>query len=64
MLAVIFCPFIGGRGLVRGHDRGVLGTLFLTYIGSILLIAIGFVAASILAFEGLAATSKEAGQVA
>ncbi|WP_109366644.1 hypothetical protein [Ochrobactrum soli] len=59
LLAVIFCPFIGGRGLVRGHDRGVLGTLFLTYIGSILLIAIGFIAASILAFEGLAATSKE-----
>ncbi|WP_109369328.1 hypothetical protein [Ochrobactrum soli] len=59
LLAVIFCPFIGGRALVRGHDRGVMGTLFLTYIGSILLIAIGFVAASFLAFQGLAATSKE-----
>ncbi|GLU28000.1 hypothetical protein [Brucella sp. NBRC 12950] len=60
LLSVIFCPFIGGRELVRGHDRGVLGTFFITYIGSILLIAIGFISASILAFEGLAVTSKEA----
>lgn len=59
LLAVIFCPFIGGRGLVRGHDRGVLSTLFLTYIVNIFLITIGFVAASFLAFQGIAATSKE-----
>ncbi|MHA6643673.1 hypothetical protein [Mesorhizobium sp. A623] len=51
LLAVIFCPFIGGRGLVRGHDRGVLGTIFLTIIGSISLIAVGFCTATFLAFE-------------
>lgn len=50
VLAVIFCPFIGGRGLVRGHDRGVLGTLFLTVIGSMLLIAAGFCAATVVSF--------------
>lgn len=51
LLATIFCPFIGGRELVRGHDRGLIGTVFLTLIGSILLIALGFVAAAFLAFE-------------
>lgn len=51
LLAVIFCPFIGGRGLVRGHDRGVFGTIFLTIIGSVVLIAIGFCAATFLVFE-------------
>jgi hypothetical protein len=47
ILAVIFCPFIGGRGLVRGHDRGLIGTIFLTVVWSILLIAIGFCAATL-----------------
>lgn len=51
LLAIIFCPFIGGRGLVRGHDRGVFGTLFLTVLGSILLITIGFCGATFLTFE-------------
>lgn len=46
ILAIIFCPFIGARGLVRGHNRGFIGTVFLTFIASILLIAIGFVAAT------------------
>lgn len=51
LLAVVFCPFIGGRGLVRGHDRGPLGTIFLTVAGSILFIAIGFCAATALTFQ-------------
>lgn len=51
LLAVIFCPFIGGRSLVRGHDRGLFGTIVLTVIGSILLITVGFCAATFLAFE-------------
>lgn len=54
LLTVIVFPFIGGRGLVRGHDRGFFGTLFLTYIGSILLIAIGFAAATLLVILFLA----------
>ena len=50
MFAAIFCPFIGGRGLVRGHDRGVIGTLFLTFIGSVLLIVVGFGVVAIAVF--------------
>ncbi|MBX3582833.1 MAG: hypothetical protein KF810_13140 [Rhizobiaceae bacterium] len=38
-------PFLGGRNLVRGHDRGLTATLFLTLIGSTALIAIGLVLA-------------------
>lgn len=48
LLAVIFCSFIGGRDLVRGHDRSVFGTIFLTSIGSVFLILAGFCAATIL----------------
>ena len=51
VLAVVFCPFIGGRGLVRGHDRGPIGTIFLTVFGSFFLIAVGLCAATFLAFE-------------
>lgn len=51
LLAVIFCPFIGGRGLVRGHDRGLMGTITLTIVGSVLLIAMGYCAATFLVFE-------------
>lgn len=50
VLIVVFCPFIGGRGMVRGHDRGLIGTLFLTFIGSTLLIAAGFCAAAMAVF--------------
>lgn len=50
LFAAIFCPFIGGRGLVRGHDRGAIGTLFLTVLGSVLLIAAGFCVATIAVF--------------
>ncbi|MER8650983.1 hypothetical protein [Mesorhizobium sp. M0586] len=54
LLAAIFCPFIGGRGLVRGHDRGIFGTIFLTVLGSLLLIVAGFCAATLLMFGVLA----------
>ncbi|ESX14459.1 hypothetical protein X768_01675 [Mesorhizobium sp. LSJC265A00] len=50
LLAAVFCPFIGGRGLVRGHDRGIFGTIFLTVLGSVLLIVAGFCAATLLLF--------------
>jgi hypothetical protein len=51
VFAVIFCPFIGGRGLLRGHARGLFGTIFLTLLGSVFLIVIGFCGAAFLAFE-------------
>lgn len=50
LLAAAICPFVGGRGLVRGHDRGFLGTIFLTVLGSLLLIAAGLCAATLLMF--------------
>ncbi|MBZ9898528.1 hypothetical protein LB545_29895 [Mesorhizobium sp. BR1-1-6] len=50
LLAAVFCPFIGGRGLVRGHNRGIFGTIFLTILGSLLLIVTGFCAATLLLF--------------
>lgn len=59
ILAVIFCPFIGARGLVRGHDRGLIATVFLTYIASVLLIAIGFGAATFIAWYVLVLGSSD-----
>lgn len=53
LLVVVSCPFIGGRGLVRGHDRGLFGTIVLTVIGSLLLIAAGLCAATFLVLEFL-----------
>lgn len=50
VLATVFCPFVGGRGLVRGHDRGIFGTIFLTVLGSLILIVVGFCAAALLLF--------------
>ncbi|MBZ9864215.1 hypothetical protein LB515_02390 [Mesorhizobium sp. CA15] len=50
LAAAVFCPFIGGRGLVRGHDRGIFGTIFVTLLGSLLLIVAGFCAAALLMF--------------
>ncbi|MEZ0003230.1 hypothetical protein [Sinorhizobium fredii] len=35
-------PVLGGRELVRGHDRGFAGTIFKTILGSVLLTAVGF----------------------
>ncbi|MFL0693675.1 MAG: hypothetical protein ACJLUP_16725 [Agrobacterium tumefaciens] len=53
LLAFAFVgPFLGGRELVRGHDRGVLATLFLTVVGSLLMIILGFVAALIIVTFG------------
>ncbi|TKB20415.1 MAG: hypothetical protein E5V75_04925 [Mesorhizobium sp.] len=53
LLVVVSCPFIGGRGFVRGHDRGLFGTIFLTVLGSLLLIAAGLCAATFLVLEFL-----------
>ncbi|TGV61077.1 hypothetical protein EN784_01370 [bacterium M00.F.Ca.ET.141.01.1.1] len=53
LLVVVTCPFIGGRGLLRGHDRGLFGTIFLTVLGSLLLIAAGLCAATLLVLEFL-----------
>lgn len=50
LVVLAFCPFFGARGLVRGHDRGFLGTLLLTYIGSFILIALGFIASLLVVF--------------
>lgn len=48
--AALVCPYIGGRELVRGHDRGFWGTLFLTYIGSIFLLIVSIAASSAIIF--------------
>ena len=55
----LVCPFIGGRGLVRGHDRGFLATFFLTCIGNFLLIALGIAAASAIVFYFIAAGATQ-----
>lgn len=55
---VLVCPFIGGRGLVRGHDRGFIGTLFLTYIGSFLLFSISILASSAFTLYFLSSTAS------
>lgn len=44
----IALPLLGARGLIRGHDRGLFGTLFLTIIGNIMLIALGFLLAVVI----------------
>lgn len=61
--AAIVGPFLGGRGLVRGHDRSLAGTLFMTILSNILLIGIGFASALIIVyyagiFAGLAEHSR------
>lgn len=48
IVGAIALPFLGGRNLVRGHDRGFAETLFLTVVGSTLLVAVGLVLALIL----------------
>lgn len=42
VLGSLALPVLGGRSLVRGHDRGFAGTLFKTILGSVLLVAVGF----------------------
>lgn len=51
ILAVVFFPFLGGRNLVRGHDRGFCTTVFITLLGSVLLIVVGFCAATAVLFH-------------
>lgn len=60
LAAAFICPFIGGRGLVRGHNRGFFGTLFLTLIGNLLLIAISIAAWSVIIFYLISVISTEA----
>lgn len=43
--AAVALPFLGGRHMIRGHDRGWFLTLALTVIGSLLLITLGAIAA-------------------
>ncbi|GEC31680.1 hypothetical protein N181_01890 [Sinorhizobium fredii USDA 205] len=42
VLGSLVLPVLGGRELVRGHDRGFAGTLFKTFLGSLFLAAAGF----------------------
>lgn len=64
--AALVCPFIGGRELVRGHDRGFWGTFFLTYIGSILLLLVSIAASSsiIFYFSLFSTTNNDAASIA
>jgi len=41
LLGVAVGPFLGFREMVRGHDRGSVGTLLRTVLGSMSLIAVG-----------------------
>lgn len=41
MIGAITLPTLGARELIRGHDRGPVGTLFKTVIGSIMLVLVG-----------------------
>jgi hypothetical protein len=45
LLGAVALPFIGGRELVKGHDRGVIGTIFITILGSVALVPVGIVLA-------------------
>jgi hypothetical protein len=45
LASMVVGPFIGGRGLVRGHDRGWAATIILTILGNLLLISVGFISA-------------------
>lgn len=58
VLSAIILPFLGGRGMVRGHDRGLFGTIFKTVIWNLLLISIAFFLA-FLALSILAEPTKE-----
>lgn len=59
LLIGIFLTGFGYRELVRGHDRGFFGTLFLTLLGSVFMI----IAGSVLMFPfGMIASGFLAGQ--
>lgn len=42
LFGAVALPVVGGRALVRGHDRGPIASLFITLIGSACLILVGF----------------------
>jgi hypothetical protein len=46
LLAGMFLTVLGFRHLVKGHDRGIFGTVFITVIGSIVMIILGLVFAA------------------
>lgn len=48
LLGAIALPTIGARNLVRGYDRGVVGTLFVTIVGNLLLVVVGMALAVLL----------------
>lgn len=57
ILLVIGCalalPLLGGRGLLRGHDRGFFGTVVATVIGNLFLVSAGFaISFALIAFVG------------
>ena len=41
LIIALFLSITGFHQLVKGHDRGVIGTVFLTLIGSMLMIVLG-----------------------
>lgn len=49
-LSATALPFLGGRNLVRGHQRGLFSTIVVTILGSMVLVALGFVAAFLVDF--------------
>ncbi|UVK39367.1 hypothetical protein LHFGNBLO_000727 [Mesorhizobium sp. AR10] len=42
LFGAVALPVVGGRGLVRGHDRGPIAGLLITFVGSVCLILVGF----------------------
>lgn len=49
LAGAVTLPVLGARGLVRGHDRGPVATLFFTFLGNLLWIVAGFALAALCA---------------
>lgn len=45
LVGSVTLPFLGGRELAKRHDRGFIGTVMKTLIGSFALISLGFLSA-------------------
>lgn len=61
-----YLPFLGARGIVRGHERGLAGTLFKTVAANLFLILMGIslgFGLSFLAFSVLSAKTEIAFQL-
>lgn len=48
LIGSFMLPFLGGRELTRRHERGFWGTLFKTFLGSAIMISVGFAMALII----------------